>query len=146
MNYNDFLEDLEEYIRNSDLSIGQAEILGATLNSLGYLIIAYGAKIDIYELLNEETNSDASLRTFLFGQGIIALGYSILWVVSLNRLKTKILENDYLERQNSLHAYRKVEISYLLSAFANFLRLEAFYELLALKDEELREEELNEEE
>lgn len=145
MDYNNFLEDLEEYIRNSDLSIGQAEILGATLNSLGYLIIAYAAKIDIYELLNDETNSDAAFRTFLFGQGIIALGYSILWVVSLNRLKTKILENDYLEKQNSLKAYRKVEISYLLSAFANFLRLEAFYELLVLKDEELNEEE-NEEE
>ena len=145
MDYNDFLEELEEYIRNSDLSIGQAEVLGATLNSLGYLIIAYGAKIDIYELLNDETNSDAALRTFLFGQGIIALGYSILWVVSLNRVKTKILENDYLERQNSLNAYKKVENSYLLSAFANFLRLEAFYELLVLKDEELNEEN-NEEE
>ncbi|TGY41866.1 hypothetical protein E5347_11155 [Clostridium sartagoforme] len=145
MDYNDFLEELEEYIRNSDLSIGQAEILGATLNSLGYLIIAYGAKIDIYELLNDETNSDSAFRTFLLGQSIIALGYSILWVVSLNRLKTKRLENDYLERQNSLNAYRKVEISYLLSAFANFLRLEAFYELLVLKDEELKEEE-NEEE
>ncbi|MBS5938553.1 hypothetical protein [Clostridium sp.] len=145
MDYNDFLEELEEYIRNSDLSIGQAEILGATLNSLGYLIIAYGAKIDIYELLNDKTNSDSAFRTFLLGQSIIALGYSILWVVSLNRLKTKRLENDYLERQNSLNAYRKVEISYLLSAFANFLRLEAFYELLVLKDEELKEEE-NEEE
>lgn len=145
MDYNDFLKELEEYIKNSDLSIGQAEILGATLNSLGYLIIAYGAKIDIYELLNDETNSDAAFRTFLFGQSIIALGYSILWVVSLNRLKTKRLENDYLERQNSLNAYRKVEISYLLSAFANFLRLEAFYELLVLKDEELKEE-ANEEE
>lgn len=140
MNYNDFLEELEDYIRNSDLSIGQAEILGANLNALGYLIIAYGAKIDICELLNDETNSDAAFRTFLLGQSIIALGYSILWVVSLNRLKTKVLENDYLEMQNSLNAYRKVEISYLISLFANFIRLEAFYELLVLKDEELNNE------
>ncbi|VYT80933.1 hypothetical protein [Clostridium tertium] len=141
MDYDDFLENLEEYIRNSELSIGETEILGATLNSLGYLIIAYGAKIDIDELLNDDTNRDTAFRVFLFGQGLIALGYSILWVVSLNRLKTKILENDYLERQNSLHTYRKVEISYLLSSFANLLRFEAFYELLILKDEELSEEE-----
>ena len=44
------INNIEEYIKNLDLSITELESLGASLNALGYLIIYYGSqkKIMIY--------------------------------------------------------------------------------------------------
>ncbi len=123
-------EYMEEYIRELDLETESLEILGASLNALGYLIISYGAKIDIYDLITNNEVDITSAEVTVFGQLVIVIGYSILWVVSIRRVYARELRNEYLDEKNFIPSFKKIESAYTLSVFANLLRLEAFYEIL----------------
>jgi hypothetical protein len=126
----EFKEYMEEYIRKLDFETQRLEILGASLNALGYLIICYGANIDIYDIITNNEVDITSAEVTLFGQIIIVIGYSILWIVSIRRVYSRKLRNKYLDENNYIPAYVKLESAYILSVFSNLLRLEAFYEIL----------------
>lgn len=120
---------IEEYIRNLDLSITELESLGASLNVIGYLIIFYGSKKENYDIIiNNETDITPS-ELLLFGQYIIVIGYLVLCFVGKKRFESSVLKVEYLDMQRNLSAYKLLERSYIISSFANFLRLEAFYEI-----------------
>lgn len=130
---------IEEYIRNLDLSITELESLGASLNVIGYLIIFYGSKKENYDIIiNNETDITPS-ELLLFGQYIIVIGYLVLCFVGKKRFESSVLKVEYLDMQRNLSAYKLLERSYIISSFANFLRLEAFYEIFleinSLQDE-----------
>lgn len=130
MDNEEFKEYMEEYIRKLDFETQRLDILGASLNALGYLIICYGANIDIYGIITNNEVDITSAEVTLFGQIIIVIGYSILWIVSIRRVYSRKLRNKYLDENNYIPAYVKLESAYILSVFANLLRLEAFYEIL----------------
>ena len=130
MDNEDFKKNIEEYIRNLDIETEKLDILGASLNALGYLIIAYGAEIEINDIITNNEVDITSPEAIVLGQLITVIGYSILWVVSIRRIYSRELRNEYLEENNFIPSYKKLESAYLLSIFANVLRLEAFYEIL----------------
>lgn len=130
MDNEEFKEYIEEYIRKLDFETEKLEVLGASLNALGYLIICYGAKIDIYDIITNNEIDITSAEVTLFGQLIVVIGYSILLVVSIRRVYSRKLRNEYLDENNFIPSFKKLESAYLLSVFANLLRLEAFYEIL----------------
>jgi len=130
LNKEEFDKYIEEYIRTLDLETEKLDILGSSLNALGYLVIAFSAEIDIHDIITNNEVDTTSAEATVFGQFIIVIGYSILWVVSIRRVYSRELRNMYLDENNFLPAYEKLESAYLLSVFANLLRLEAFYEIL----------------
>lgn len=130
MDNEEFKEYMEEYIRKLDFETEKLEVLGASLNALGYLIICYGAKIDIYDIITNNEIDITSAEVTLLGQLIVVIGYSILLVVSIRRVYSRKLRNEYLDENNFIPSFKKLESAYLLSVFANLLRLEAFYEIL----------------
>lgn len=130
---------IEEYIKNLDLSITELESLGASLNAIGYLIIYYGSQKENYDIrINYETDVTPS-ELLLLGQYIIVIGYLVLCFVGKKRFEANLLRVEYLDMQRNLSAYKLLERSYIISSFANFLRLEAFYEIFleisSLQDE-----------
>ena len=130
MDNEEFNEYIEEYIRKLDFDTERLETLAASLNALGYLLIAYGAKIDIYDIVTNNEVDTTSAEVTVLGQLIIVIGYILLWIVSTRRVYARVLRNEYLEETNFVSSYKKLETSYLLSVFANLVRLEAFYEIL----------------
>ena len=130
MDNEEFNEYIEEYIRKLDFDTERLETLGASLNALGYLLISYGAKIDIYDIVTNNEVDTTSAEVTVLGQLIIVIGYILLWIVSTRRVYARVLRNEYLEETNFVPSYKKLETSYLLSVFANLVRLEAFYEIL----------------
>lgn len=141
MNNEEFTKYMEEYIRNLDYDTASLESLGSSLNALGYLIISYGAKVDIYDIITNNEVDITSAEASLFGQLIIVIGYSILWVVSIRRVYTRELRNEYLDENNRISSYEKLKTAYLISVFANLLRLEAFYEILINRETNIEDNE-----
>ncbi|MGG7058839.1 hypothetical protein ACQPUY_02725 [Clostridium nigeriense] len=141
MNNEEFTKHVEEYIRSLDYDTARLESLGASLNALGYLIISYGAKIDIYDILTNNEVDVTSADVTLFGQLIVVVGYSILWVVSIRRVYTREIRNEYLDENNRISSYEKLKSAYLISVFANLLRLEAFYEILINRETNIEDNE-----
>ena len=130
MDNEEFNEYIEEYIRKLDFDTERLETLAASLNALGYLLIVYGAKIDIYDIVTNNEVDTTSAEVTVLGQLIIVIGYILLWIVSTRRVYARVLRNEYLEETNFVPSYKKLETSYLLSVLANLVRLEAFYEIL----------------
>lgn len=141
MNNEEFTKYVEEYIRSLDYDTARLESLGASLNALGYLIISYGAKIDICDILTNNEVDVTSADVTLFGQLIVVVGYSILWVVSIRRVYTREIRNEYLDENNRISSYEKLKSAYLISVFANLLRLEAFYEILINRETNIEDNE-----
>lgn len=141
MNNEEFTKYIEEYIRSLDYDTARLESLGTSLNALGYLIISYGAKVDIYDIITNNEVDVTSAEASLFGQLIIVIGYSILWVVSIRRVYTRELRNEYLDENNRISSYEKLKTAYLISVFANLLRLQAFYEILINRETNIEDNE-----
>lgn len=121
---------IEEYIRELDYGTEILESFAASLNALGYLIISYGAEIDIYDIITNNEVDITSAEVTVLGQLLIAIGYCLLWIVSIRRIYSRHLRNEYLNENNYLPAYKALEDSYLLSVLANLLRFQAFFEIL----------------
>ena len=134
MDNEEFNEYIEEYIRNLDFDTERLETIGASLNALGYLLICYGAKIDIYDIVTNNEVDTTSAEVTVLGQLIIVIGYILLWIVSVRRVYARELRNEYLKETNFVSSYKKLETSYLLSVFSNLVRLEAFYEILVNRE------------
>ncbi len=93
------------------------------------LFFAYAANVDIHDLLTNNNTDVASARITLHGQQLVLLGYIFLWVVATKRVYSRNLRNTHMEETINVSPYVKLSNSYLLSTFANALRLEAFTEI-----------------
>jgi hypothetical protein len=126
---NNLFNDIEEFIRNLDINLAELERTGATFISIGYAFFAYAANVDIHDLLTNNNTDVASARITLQGQQLVLLGYIFLWVVATKRVYSRNLRNTHMEETINVSPYVKLSNSYLLSTFANTLRLEAFTEI-----------------
>ena len=138
MDNENFRKYIEEYIRNLDYETEELEILGASLNALGYLILCNGARIDIYDIITNNEVDTTSAEVTVSGQFIIVIGYIILLSVSIRRLYARELRNEYLSEKNFIPAYSKLEAAYTLSVLANLLRLESFNEILLNRENNIK--------
>lgn len=123
MNNNDFY-NIDDSFKSSDLRLAALENFGASLNSIGYLLISISAKTEYRNLIRDEESFPSPIELLIKGQLLILLGYYILWLVANNRVIS-----EELKESNVVSSHKKIEASYLISIFANALRLEAFFEI-----------------
>ena len=135
-------EKVEQYIINLEVSLGNMEKVGVAFLVAGYSNYIYAANLDILDAQDRNNTGQTSEEVFLFSQKLVLLGYILLWIVASERVYAKELSNTYREENNDLVAYQNVADSYLISIFANSMRLEAFNKL----NEEQMKAEKNEEE
>ena len=134
---NDEKEKIEQYIMKFEVNLGNMEKVGVTFLVAGYSNYIYAANLDILDAQNRNNTGQTSEEAFLFSQKLVLLGYILLWIVASQRVYAKDLSNTYMREENDLAAYQNVANSYLISIFANFIRLEAFNKL---NEDEIQEE------
>ena len=139
---NDEKENIVKYIINLEVSLGNMEKVGVAFLVAGYSNYIYAANLDILDAQDRNNTGETSEAAFLFSQKLVLLGYILLWIVASERVYAKELSNTYRGEDNDLVAYQNVANSYLISVFANLLRLEAFNKL---NEDEIQEQK-NEEE
>lgn len=134
---NDEKEKIEQYIMKFEVNLGNMEKVGVAFLVAGYSNYIYAANLDILDAQNRNNTGQTSEEAFLFSQKLVLLGYILLWIVASQRVYAKDLSNTYMREENDLAAYQNVANSYLISIFANFIRLEAFNKL---NEDEIQEE------
>ena len=134
---NDEKEKIEQYIMKFEVNLGNMEKVGVAFLVAGYSNYIYAANLDILDAQNRNNTDQTSEEAFLFSQKLVLLGYILLWIVASQRVYAKDLSNTYMREENDLAAYQNVANSYLISIFANFIRLEAFNKL---NEDEIQEE------
>lgn len=122
-------DNLENYLKELDLSLANLEKVGAIFLSLGYYTISIGANLDTLEILKINNTGESPEKTFLYGQSLTVIGYILLWIVAMNRININILKNKYTDAHINLSPHHKLSSAYSLSVFANLIRLDAFAEL-----------------
>ena len=130
-------EKIEQYIMKFEVNLGNMEKVGVAFLVAGYSNYIYAANLDILDAQNRNNTGQTSEEAFLFSQKLVLLGYILLWIVASQRVYAKDLSNTYMREENDLAAYQNVANSYLISIFANFIRLEAFNKL---NEDEIQEE------
>ena len=130
-------EKIEQYIMKFEVNLGNMEKVGVAFLVAGYSNYIYAANLDILDAQNRNNTGQTSEEAFLFSQKLVLLGYILLWIVASQRVYAKDLSNTYMREENDLAAYQNVANSYLISIFANFMRLEAFNKL---NEDEIQEE------
>ncbi|MCR1951120.1 MULTISPECIES: hypothetical protein [unclassified Clostridium] len=145
MSNNDSFDDIEEFIKNLDINLAELERTGATFLSVGYAFFAYAANVDIHDLLTNNNTDVASAEITLQGQQLVLLGYIFLWVVAIKRVYSRNLRTNNMEENVNISPYIKLANAYLLSTYANTLRLEAFTEIANSEENGEKNEEGNEE-
>ncbi|WP_148321542.1 hypothetical protein [Paraclostridium bifermentans] len=126
---NDEKEKIDRYIMNFEVSLANMEKVGVAFLVAGYSNYIYAANLDILDAQDRNNTGQTSEETFLFSQKLVLLGYILLWIVASGRVNIKDVSNIYRGENNDLVAYQNVANSYLISVFANLLRLEAFNKL-----------------
>ena len=126
---NDEKEKIDRYIMNFEVSLANMEKVGVAFLVAGYSNYIYAANLDILDAQDRNNTGQTSEETFLFSQKLVLLGYILLWIVASGRINIKDVSNIYRGENNDLVAYQNVANSYLISIFANSMRLEAFNKL-----------------
>ena len=134
---NDEKEKIEQYIINFEVNLGNMEKVGVAFLVAGYSNYIYAANLDILDAQDRNNTGQTPEEVFLFSQKLVLLGYILLWIVASQGVYAKELSNIYREEDNDLVAYQNVANSYLISIFANSMRLEAFNKL---NEDEIQEE------
>lgn len=130
-------EKIDRYIVKFEVGLANMEKVGVSFLVAGYSNYIYAANLDILNSLEQNNTGQTPKEVFLFSQKLVLLGYILLWIVSLKRLYIKELRNIYRGENNDLFAYKDIANSYLISVFANSMRLEAFNKL---NEDEIQEE------
>lgn len=120
--------EMEEYFKEVDIGLANLEKIGAAFLIFGYANYIRAAEIDILEICDKNNTGTTPGAVTTFGQKSVLLGYVIAYIVSNNRVNEKKLQQE-LEPDNTtidVSDYEAVKISYLISIFANALRLQAF--------------------
>lgn len=122
----EFINDIEEYLDMLNIEIAEIEKIGASLLSVGYALFYLGADLDIQEVINDDNSFTQADDVTLFGQKMIFIGYIILFIVNRRRIDEKILINKYEDENIELWPYILITKAYLISVFANYLRVVGF--------------------
>lgn len=121
--------NIENYITNLDIGLGNMEKIGVVFLIAGYANYIFAANLDILEALDENNTGQSPEEAFVFGQKLVLLGYILLFIVASKRLNEKEFRNTYNNENNNLNPYFSISYSYLLSVVANLIRFEAFIQL-----------------
>ena len=130
-------EKIDKYIIEFEIGLANMEKVGVAFLVAGYSNYIYATNLDILDAQNRNNTGKTSEEAFLFSQKLVLLGYILLWIVASQGVYAKELSNIYREEDNDLVAYQNVANSYLISIFANSMRLEAFNKL---NEDEIQEE------
>lgn len=126
-------KDFENYLKNLNINLAEYEKLGSFFLALGYSTYILAANLAIQKGIEEDNyNLESPEGTLVFAQYFVLLGYIILYIVSSKRILEEILSQNYYYNSIYLVPFLKVNQSYLISALANFYRLEGFYEIYLL--------------
>lgn len=120
---------LEYYMKNTSLDLANLEKLGSAFLSFGYANYIRAAQLDTLDLLNMNQTGLKPSSITVFGQRFVLLGYITLFIVSSRRLTERALIVSMVKENIDLSAFRDVQFSYLISVFANALRLNAFIKI-----------------
>lgn len=132
----DTTDYIDQFIKNLGLNLADLEKLGAALLSLGYLYYINSAQVDTLEVLGISNGNETPEQIIVNGQRLVLLGYITLYIVSVKRLEEKDFLNSVNESNINIAPYEAVSISYLISVFANLLRLDAFIQIQNTENEE----------
>ena len=132
----DTTDYIDQFIKNLGLSLADLEKLGAVLLSVGYLYYVNSAQVDTLEILDIYNGNETPEQIIVNGQRLVLLGYITLYIVSLKRLEENEFLNSVQESNINLTPYEAVSISYLISIFANLLRLNAFIQIRNTESDE----------
>ena len=119
----------ELYLKDLELALANLEKIGALFASFGYLTFFSAANLDTLDILNINNTGRTPEETFVYGQILISIGYTLLWIVSMNRYSEALLKLNNTEENPDLATLQQLKDSYLISLFANFYRLDAFIKL-----------------
>lgn len=122
-------EKIDKYIIEFEVGLANMEKVGVAFLVAGYSNYIYAANLDILDAQDRNNTGETSEEAFLFSQKLVLLGYTLLWIVSSQRTDVKELSNIYRGENNDIIVYQKVADSYLISIFANTMRLQAFDKL-----------------
>ena len=126
-------KDFENYLKNLNINLAEYEKLGSFFLALGDSTYILAANLAIQKGIEEDNyNLESPEGTLVFAQYFVLLGYIILYIVSSKRILEEILSQNYYYNSIYLVPFLKVNQSYLISALANFYRLEGFYEIYLL--------------
>lgn len=132
----DTTDYIDQFIKNLGLNLADLEKLGAALLSIGYLYYVNSAQVDTLEILDIYNGNETPEQIIVNGQRLVLLGYITLYIVSVKRLEEKDFLNSVNESNINIAPYEAVSISYLISVFANLLRLDAFIQIQNTENEE----------
>lgn len=131
-NYNEgasSTDALELYLKNWELALANLEKIGALFTSFGYLNFFFAANLDTLNILNVNNTGRTPEEVFIYGQELISIGYTILWIVSINRYSEELFRVNNTEESFLSPAFQQLKDSYLISLFANLYRLDAFIQI-----------------
>lgn len=122
--------ELDDFIKRLDISLAELEELGLTFLLVGYSNFYIGADLDILEALDINNTGQHPDIVTLWGQNLVLIGYIFLWIVSTKRVEEKSFRTD--SENNEIYIiepYIQISQAYLLSVFANYLRVVAFQQI-----------------
>lgn len=119
----------ESYLKNLELALADLEKIGALFISFGYLNFFSAANLDTLNILDINNTGRTPEEVFIYGQELITIGYTILWIVSINRYSEELFRINNAEETFLLPAFQQLKESYLISLFANLYRLDAFIQI-----------------
>lgn len=119
----------DSYLKDWELALADLEKVGALFASVGYLTFFFAANLDTLTILDINNTGRTSEETFVNGQELISIGYTLLWIVSISRYSEAIFKINNTEETVDLPAFQQLKDSYLISLFANLYRLDAFIQL-----------------
>lgn len=120
---------LKDYWKNESLQLANLEKLGAASLSFGYANYIRAAQLDVLDISKMNNTGLKPSSIIVFGQRFVLLGYIILFYVSARRLSQRSLIVAQAQENIDLTPFKDVQLSYLISVYANALRLNAFIEI-----------------
>ncbi|WP_252246981.1 hypothetical protein [Clostridium sp. ZBS4] len=122
-------DNIESFLKNLDIALPNLEKIGAVLLTIGYSTFLSAANLDIADSLDANNSGVVPFSVFVSGQKLNLIGYTILWIVSAERVKEAQFKINNTDEDINLNAFLGIEFSYLLSIYANFIRLQSFLQL-----------------
>ena len=122
-------EKIEQDIIKFEVNLGNIEKVGIAFLVVGYSNYIYAINLEVLDAQGRNNTGKTPEEVFLFSQNLVVLGYILLWIVSSQRVYAKELNNTYRGEENDLVEYENIATSYLISIFANVMRLESFNRL-----------------
>lgn len=124
-----FSDIIEDFIKALDISIADLERIGALFLTFGYSNFFRGANLDIMDALDINNTGESPDEVTLFGQQLVLIGYTFLYIVSVKRIEEKAFINANTEEKINLSPYKRIADAYFISVFANSIRVQAFAEI-----------------